>query len=68
MRDEPMILRGATVRALPRPNRRWGVGRTCAEEGCPTKLSIYNLSPTCWQHTDLVFPNYRGKRLAEGKA
>jgi len=26
------------------------------------------LSATCWQHTDLVFPNYRGKRLAPGKA
>jgi len=31
-------------------------------------LSIYNGGSKCWQHTDLVFPNYRGKRLAEGKA
>jgi len=44
------------------------VERVCAAPGCATKLSIYNPSGTCWQHSDLVFPNYRGKRLAEGKA
>ena len=42
-------------------------GRTCAAPGCATKLSIYNLGSTCWQHADLTFPNYRGKRLAEGR-
>jgi hypothetical protein len=31
-------------------------------------LSIYNLGSTCWQHAEIRFPNYRGKRLAEGKA
>ena len=41
---------------------------TCAAPGCSTKLSIYNLGSTCWQHADLSFPNYRGKRLAPGKA
>jgi hypothetical protein len=30
-------------------------------------LSIYNLGSTCWQHADLSFPNYRGKRLAPNK-
>jgi hypothetical protein len=42
-------------------------GRVCSVPGCKTRLSIYNLGFTCWQHADLTFPNYRGKRLAEGK-
>lgn len=29
---------------------------------------MYNLGEHCWQHADLHFPNYRGKRLADGKA
>jgi hypothetical protein len=41
--------------------------RICSEPGCTTALSRYNLGSCCWQHTDLTFPNYRGKRLAEGK-
>jgi hypothetical protein len=40
-------------------------GRTCDAPGCATRLSIYNLSTRCWQHADLTFPNYRGKRLAD---
>lgn len=42
-------------------------GRTCVAPGCETKLSIYNASQTCWQHSDLVFPNYRGRRLTDPK-
>jgi hypothetical protein len=29
---------------------------------------MYNLTQKCWQHADLSFPNYRGKRLAEDRA
>jgi hypothetical protein len=44
-------------------------GRTCEEPGCTTKLSVYNVRTKCWQHAEIVFPNYRGRRLApEGKA
>ena len=43
-----------------------GEGRICAEPGCETKLSRYNPSSRCWQHADVVFPNYRGKRLQTG--
>jgi hypothetical protein len=28
-------------------------------------LSRYNRRDRCWQHTDLAFPNYRGRRLAQ---
>jgi hypothetical protein len=24
---------------------------------------VYNSRDVCWQHTDLAFPNHRGKRL-----
>ena len=40
------------------------VGRICREAPCDTRLSIYNKSGFCWQHQPLIFPNYRGKRLA----
>jgi hypothetical protein len=29
---------------------------------------VYNTGSFCWQHTEIEFPNYRGKRLAPGKA
>lgn len=51
-----------------RPSRAWSAGRTCAEPGCPTRLSVYNAKDRCWQHTPIVFPNYRGRRLARGEA
>jgi len=38
----------------------------CAEPGCGTRLSRYNPAMYCWQHADVVFPNYRGKRLEPG--
>jgi hypothetical protein len=27
---------------------------------------MYNPRKHCWQHTDVAFPNYRGKRLSPG--
>jgi hypothetical protein len=51
-----------------RPSRTATGERTCAAPGCATRLSVYNLKDHCWQHTDLVFPNYRGRRLAGGEA
>jgi hypothetical protein len=61
-------MKGSRPGKVPPPSPTSAGGRVCLAPGCATKLSIYNLSSTCWQHTDLVFPNYRGKRLAEGKA
>jgi hypothetical protein len=61
-------VKGSRPGKVPQPTPTSADGRVCAAPECSTKLSIYNLSPTCWQHTDLVFPNYRGKRLVEGKA
>jgi len=61
-------VKGSRPGHLPPPSQTSDEGRICAAAGCSTRLSIYNLGSTCWQHAEISFPNYRGKRLAEGKA
>jgi hypothetical protein len=62
-------MKGSKPGRIPRPSRTAAPHRVCAHSGCSTKLSVYNSRPTCWQHTEIAFPNYRGRRLApEGKA
>jgi hypothetical protein len=62
MREESLILRGASVQALPRRNRTWGRGRVCAEEGCTTRLSMYNRSKLCWSHEPIRYYIARGRK------
>jgi hypothetical protein len=62
MREDTLEYRGAQVRALPRRNRTFGAGRTCAEPECVTRLSIYNRSEFCWQHEPVRTYVARGKR------
>ncbi len=57
-------MKGSRPGKFPHPSQTSEDGRICAVMGCTTRLSIYNLRSTCWQHADLVFPNYRGKRLS----
>ena len=38
------------VLPLPRPTPTHPPDRVCAEEGCDTRLSIYNAWKRCWQH------------------
>jgi len=54
--------RGAQARELPRANRTYPGGRSCAAEGCSTKLSIYNKWDFCWQHEPVHTFISRGKR------
>jgi hypothetical protein len=54
--------RGASVRVLPKANRRFAPGRTCAAPGCETKLSVYNKWDYCWQHEPVHTYIPRGKR------
>ncbi len=61
-------MKGTRPGHLPPPSRQGEEGRVCAESGCETRLSVYNPGRHCWQHADITFPNYRGKRLAPGKA
>ena len=54
--------RGQSVRSLPRANKQYTAGRTCASPGCNTKLSIYNKWEYCWQHEPVHTYIARGKR------
>ena len=62
------VLKGSRAAELPRPNRTYAEGRICDEEGCETKLSVYNRSHHCWQHTPLRFPVVRGDRKKKSVA
>ena len=59
-------MKGSRPGHHPPPTPSTDGARTCAHPGCETKLSMYNPRKHCWQHTDVVFPNYRGKRLSPG--
>jgi hypothetical protein len=61
-------VKGTRPGHLPDPNPQTTSGRICGAEDCTTRLSIYNAGRFCWQHTELAFPNYRGKRLAPNRA
>jgi hypothetical protein len=56
------------VRELPRRNRTYETGRTCAEPLCETRLSIYNRSKFCWQHEPVRAFIPRGKRKSKAAA
>ena len=56
-------MKGTRPGHLPAPSKPNEESRKCAEPGCKTTLSVYNQSEHCWQHSEAVFPNYRGKRL-----
>jgi hypothetical protein len=59
------MTKGTRPGHLPPPTRKGAKGRVCAHPDCRTRLSIYNAGDMCWQHADLVFPNFRGKRLTD---
>ncbi|MBA3551432.1 MAG: hypothetical protein H0W27_00985 [Actinobacteria bacterium] len=62
MREDPLVLRGTAVQALPRRNRTWGEGRSCEKEGCATRLSMYNREKFCWAHAPVKYYSPRGRR------
>ncbi|HUY63796.1 MAG TPA: hypothetical protein VMV14_04700 [Acidimicrobiales bacterium] len=47
-----------------RPSRVFPRGRTCDQDGCQTKLSIYNDGHYCYQHEPQATPRMRGKKIA----
>ncbi len=47
-----------------RPSKAFKANRLCAEDGCQTKLSIYNSGKFCYQHEPMVVPRTRGKKIA----
>jgi hypothetical protein len=57
------VTKGTRPGRQPSASKAQGQGRVCSHAGCQTRLSVYNGSERCWQHTEVVFPNHRGKRL-----
>jgi len=54
-------VRGAAIKGMTRPSRRFATGRVCAKPGCETKLSQYNKAEHCHAHAPVRFPRVRGK-------
>ena len=61
-------MQGTRPGKLPPPSRTHGEDRVCEVPGCATTLSRYNPAKRCFQHAEVVFPSYRGKRLAPREA
>jgi hypothetical protein len=54
-------VRGAPIKGMTRPSKRFATGRVCAKQGCETKLSQYNKAEYCHTHAPVRFPRVRGK-------
>ena len=57
------IVRGAAIKGVTRPSKRFKQGRVCSEKGCETKISQYNKAEYCHAHAPIRFPRVRGKIL-----
>lgn len=55
---------GSAFTGTGRPSRTFARGRECAEDGCATKLSIYNAGRFCSRHEPQITPRMRGKKIA----
>lgn len=63
------IMSDGSVGGLPitgndRPSRAFKKDRTCREEGCGTRLSMYNQGKYCFLHEPMAVPRTRGKKIA----
>lgn len=54
-------VRGAAIKGVTRPSKRFSTDRTCAKKSCTTKLSQYNKAEYCHAHAPIRFPRVRGK-------
>lgn len=61
-------VRGAAIKGVTRPSKRYSEGRTCAKKGCETRLSQYNKADYCHAHAPIRFPRVRGKIMDESEA
>ena len=49
-------VRGAAIKGMTRPSKRFATGRVCAKKGCETRLSQYNKAEYCHAHAPVRFP------------
>jgi len=61
---EERALSGERVISASSQSRTYPYGRTCSEDGCRTRLSIYNESEYCSLHHRAVTPRTRGRKIA----
>ncbi len=60
---EESALLGSRITSTEGSTRRYRSGRVCGEDGCETKLSVYNDGAFCSLHAPMVVPRTRGKKL-----
>jgi hypothetical protein len=48
--DQGLPIRGIAADRLTARAKTYAGDRTCGEEGCATRLSIYNRTDRCWVH------------------
>jgi hypothetical protein len=58
------VIKGSRPERAPvaKPNRIYEAERVCTQEGCETRLSVYNKATFCWSHTPTKYPGARGER------
>ena len=61
------VLRGRRLLGSARAPKSYGADRTCAQEGCDTRLSRYNRREYCYAHAPTRYPRLRG-RVVPGEA
>jgi hypothetical protein len=61
---EERALSGERITSAVAPSRRFAKGRICGENGCRTRLSIYNDESYCSLHHRLESPRTRGRKIA----
>ncbi|MCZ6455806.1 MAG: hypothetical protein O6853_04150 [Actinobacteria bacterium] len=61
-------VRGAAIKGVSRPSKRFSKDRVCSKPGCETRLSQYNKAEYCHAHAPIRFPRVRGKILDEQEA
>ena len=60
---EESALLGSRITSTEGSTRRYRSGRVGREDGCATKLSVYNDGAFCSLHAPMVVPRTRGKKL-----
>ncbi|MEE8406339.1 MAG: hypothetical protein V3S32_04245 [Acidimicrobiia bacterium] len=61
-------VRGAAIKGVSRPSKRFSQDRVCSKPSCETRLSQYNKAEYCHAHAPIRFPRVRGKILDEQEA
>lgn len=58
------VVSGSAAVGVGRPSKKYAEGRVCKEQGCSTKLSIYNKGKFCYVHEPTKVPRTRGRKVA----